>query len=647
MSLPIRRWCAAAVVFSLMVACGGGGGSVDAPPLPVDPNQPGGGGPGSITVLAGDTGTGGFADGTGRIARFLVPSAIAVDAAGDVFVADTFNLAIRKMTPKGVVTTPYPMAGRVRDLAFAPDGELYFTANDAQFAGVYRASPSGSVTQVVAAGVIPGAWSIAVGTDTTLYVSSPAGIHRFKPGATPALIAAPPQLLQQLVVDSAGNLYGSMGGAVIVRVQPDGSWAPFAGSASDARHADGQRADARFSNVSGLALDASGRLWAADNFTDARQSGMMRRVAADGTVSSPFGTRVLFRYGLSADVAFDRQGTLYILSGNGVAKVNESGEVTPLAGSDMPAPEQQAPIFAHQLAVGPGSEIYTVETVDTRLKVRKFDSLGRRVPFGADGQGVTLENLAVDDIASVRTLAMVVDGSGVIHLSYARIQQEQVPAGTVSRGTGGAIVRITPQGQLSLVLAANSFAPSGLALDTQGNYLYLDLIDGWVRRRPADGGAATLFSGAQAVPTALNARVPRFVADTDFRAWIIDYENRKVGAVNQTFLPFVTPIAGGGQPGNGAIVDGRGHAADFASLAYGVSIGNNNLVVSDHTTLRRITGNGDVTTVAGTPRAFGVVDDLVPTALPGLLGNPRAIAVGPDGAIYLNSAGALVKVRLP
>jgi hypothetical protein len=70
-------------------------------------------------------------------------------------------------------------------------------------------------------------------------------------------------------------------------------------------------------------------------------------------------------------------------------------------------------------------------------------------------------------------------------------------------------------------------------------------------------------------------------------------------------------------------------------------------VVSDHTTLRRITGNGDVTTVAGTPRAFGVVDDLVPAALPGLLGNPRAIAVGPDGAIYLNSAGALVKVRLP
>src|SRR5690349_8343015 len=47
----------------------------------------------------------GHADGTGELARFNWPANVAVDNAGNVYVADTFNNSIRKVTPTGAVTT--------------------------------------------------------------------------------------------------------------------------------------------------------------------------------------------------------------------------------------------------------------------------------------------------------------------------------------------------------------------------------------------------------------------------------------------------------------------------------------------------------------------------------------------------------------
>lgn len=66
---------------------------------------------GTVSTLAGLAGSPGNANGTGTVARFRYPSGIAVNSAGDIFVSDECNHAIRKVTTNGVVTTFAGLAG--------------------------------------------------------------------------------------------------------------------------------------------------------------------------------------------------------------------------------------------------------------------------------------------------------------------------------------------------------------------------------------------------------------------------------------------------------------------------------------------------------------------------------------------------------
>jgi sugar lactone lactonase YvrE len=107
---------------------------------------------GVVTTLAGSASASGYADGTGSAAQFYVPSGVAVDSSGTVYVADTENHTIRKVTAAGVVTT---LAGLAKVFG-STDG----TGSAARF-GSYS----------TCCGYAPGPYGVAVDSAGNVYVA--------------------------------------------------------------------------------------------------------------------------------------------------------------------------------------------------------------------------------------------------------------------------------------------------------------------------------------------------------------------------------------------------------------------------------------------------------------------------------------------
>ncbi len=140
---------------------------------------------GTVTTLAGTT-TPGYRDGSGEVALFDNPAGIAVDGAGIVYVAEqgTSNTRIRKIDPAGNVTT-YAGNGTAgfadgaaatarfnlpTQLALDGSGNLYVA--DRNNHRIRRISPSGTVTTVAGSGVA----GYADGSGTAAQLSSPTGV---------------------------------------------------------------------------------------------------------------------------------------------------------------------------------------------------------------------------------------------------------------------------------------------------------------------------------------------------------------------------------------------------------------------------------------------------------------------------------------
>ena len=264
---------------------------------------------------------------SGASARFSFPEGVAVDAAGNVFVADAFNSIIRKVTAAGVVTT---LAGTA-DLAGGTDS----TGSAARFfapAGVVAdrscnvfVTDFGAVRKITSAGVVTtlagvaGRFSSADGTGRAAGFGSPNGI----------------------AIDDAGNLYvADEGNHTIRKVTPAGVVTTLAGTAGMRGSADGTGAAARFNFPAAVGTDASGNVYVADlgNFTIRKitPAGAVTTLAgAVGMQGSVDGTGSVARFHVPVGVAVDAAGNVFVADygSHSVRKMTPAGVVTTLAGT--------------------------------------------------------------------------------------------------------------------------------------------------------------------------------------------------------------------------------------------------------------------------------------------------------------------------
>ena len=238
---------------------------------------------GVVSTFAG-SGTAGFADGTGTAAQFQGPFDVAVDAVGNVYVADTYNYRIRKITPAGVVTT---LAGNAnygyadgdgaaakfnqpKGIVVDPAGNVYVA--DENNSRIRKITPTGTVTTFAGStlGSTDGDVSVAL-------FSSPVGIE----------------------IDGNGNLYiVDTGNHRIRKITPAGVVSTLAGSTKGITDADGSAA--RFNKPAGVVVDADGNLYVADDDNE-----RIRKVTPSGSVSTIAGGYVPgFTDGFGEDAQF-------------------------------------------------------------------------------------------------------------------------------------------------------------------------------------------------------------------------------------------------------------------------------------------------------------------------------------------------------
>ena len=346
--LRVRILCAG--LAALLCACGPGG-----PKRKTDDGSGGGGTGTGITLLAGDAATSGFADAKGSAARFNTPRGLAVDAGGNVYVADPGNFTIRRIAADGTVTTFAGMHGvsASKDgkgtgarfslptaLAFDADGNL-FVVDDTSIRKITSDGTVSTLTsldfgqfgveaQNLPAGIaVDGAGNLYVtsGVDTRrIPVSNPNRAVKLETGSV-ADIYGTKELVPRGVAVNSDNLAYVADLTRTLGTATTGATAltRFVGAANQSGTADGNTSVARFQQLVALAVDKSGNIYGADAL-----SNTIRKITKDGVVSTPAGkagTSTLKTGGLPGNlatvrgIAVDANGVLYATSGNAVVKI--------------------------------------------------------------------------------------------------------------------------------------------------------------------------------------------------------------------------------------------------------------------------------------------------------------------------------------
>jgi sugar lactone lactonase YvrE len=563
---------------------------------------------GTVSTAAGSAASASANDGKGPKARFYRPSGIAVGSSGALFVSDTGNFTIRKISPAGVVST---IAGREGEGGYAngpaasarfnfPQGIAIDTAGN-----VYVADNASHAIRKISTGGIVTTLAGAVGAPAMGTADGLGAAARF---AYPSGLA----------IDTAGNLYvADSHSRTIRKVTATGLVTTVAGMADRQGTDDGPGATARFASLAAIAVDHRGNIYVTDfahvegsahptYYVQPGPSGTVRRIDTQGVVStlagrasepdgSADGIGSAAQFDSPSGIVADRDGTLYVTDSTAatVRKITTSGEVTTLAG--------KAHVWGHD--DGPGAEARFRQTTGIAL-----DSTGTiYVTDAADGviRRITRDGL-VSTFAGSPGAKGIVDGVGA---------------------------------------AARLSAPNGIAVDGAGN-LYVTDLRAFSIRKITPTRVVTTLAGQAGQHGSVDgpADLARFVAPAGIAVdhvgnlYVCDYGNATVRKI--TPHGDVSTLAG--RAGHKGSADGTGPAAEFMG-PFGIVVDDaGNLYVSDANTIRRITPAGAVTTVAGISGQSGIKLG----QLPGRLENPTGVALINSRTLVLTSRHSVLKILL-
>jgi serine/threonine-protein kinase len=328
------------------------------------------------TIVAGSD-TAGLVNGTGKAVKFNHPFGLAVDASGNVYIADVGNNVIRKMDTTGLVTTfagiggvkgstngfnslatfnkPFGVATDAAGNVYVADAgnNLIRMAGTAGMVSTFAGTGIAGSSNVADSVTFNSPLGVTVDGSGNVYVAdyennlirkvSQAGIVSTlagsgAKGADDGLdTAATFNLPEAVAADGSGNVYVADNGNDLIRkITPAGQVSTFAGSGQPGK-SDGTGTSASFNSPFGIAVDAAGNVYVADSGNNLIRKitpdGAVTTIAGSGSRGANDGTGKAASFNTPAGIAVDKSGNIYVADENNnlIRKITSSGSVTTIS----------------------------------------------------------------------------------------------------------------------------------------------------------------------------------------------------------------------------------------------------------------------------------------------------------------------------